>query len=151
VATQLSQPVAVLAAGPDGSSTMTVVLTPDDLGPVHVQVTVSSGTVDLTLRSAHEHGRAALLDALPDLRRDLEGAGLTCNRLDVSRDTGGSWTAQQQAPGQQGQFGQQGQSGQQDRGEGRPRPWLRGPDPEAGRPARLPTPSSASQGVDVLA
>jgi flagellar hook-length control protein FliK len=79
------------------------VLTPDTLGPVEVQVTLSKGTVDLTLRGAHEHGRAALLDALPDLRRDLESAGLNPSRLDVDRDTGGSWlgrhAAQQQARG----------------------------------------------------
>ena len=80
---------------------MTLVLTPENLGPVEVSVTLSKGTVDLTLRGAHEQGRAALLDGLPDLRRDLETAGLTCSRLEVDRDTGGSWlarhSAQQQA------------------------------------------------------
>jgi flagellar hook-length control protein FliK len=144
VAAQLSQPVAVLASRPDGAHTMTVVLTPDDLGPVQVQVTVSNGSLDLNLTGSHEHGRAALLEALPDLRRDLQSAGLTLSRLDVSRDTSGSFTTQQQAPGQH--WGQ----GSQQRGDARPAPWLRStPDPGEGRPARTATSSSASPGVDV--
>jgi flagellar hook-length control protein FliK len=145
VAAQLSRPVAVLASRPDGVHTMTVVLTPENLGPVQVQVTVSNGSLDLSLAGAHEHGRAALLEALPDLRRDLQSAGLTLSRLDVSRDTSGSFTTQQQAAGQQ--WGQ----GSQQRGEARPAPWLRGtPDsPGADRPARTATSSSASTGVDV--
>jgi flagellar hook-length control protein FliK len=148
VATQVAQPVAVLASGPDGSSTMTLVLTPENLGPVQVHLTVSHGTVDLTLRGAHEQGRAALLDALPDLRRDLQSAGLTCSRLDVDRDTGGSWSTQQQATAQQGHSGQHGQS---DRGDARTRPWLRPADLGAVRPAPIHPSSSASSGVDVLA
>ena len=88
---------------------MTLVLTPENLGPVEVSVTLSKGTVDLTLRGAHDMGRAALLDGLPDLRRDLESAGLTCSRLEVDRDTGGSWLARHSA--QQGQ-----QQGSGDRG-----------------------------------
>jgi flagellar hook-length control protein FliK len=144
VAAQLSQPVAVLASRPDGAHTMTVVHTPDDLGPVQVQVTVSNGSLDLNLTGSHEHGRAALLEALPDLRRDLQSAGLTLSRLDVSRDTSGSFTTQQQAPGQH--WGQ----GSQQRGDARPAPWLRStPDPGEGRPARTATSSSASPGVDV--
>jgi flagellar hook-length control protein FliK len=112
---------------------------------VQVQVTVSNGSLDLNLTGSHEHGRAALLEALPDLRRDLQSAGLTLSKLDVSRDTSGSFTAQQQAPGQQ--WGQ----GSQQRGEARPASWLRStPDPGEGRQARTATTSSsASPGVDV--
>jgi flagellar hook-length control protein FliK len=143
VAAQLSQPVAVLASRPDGVHTMTVVLNPDNLGPVQVQVTMSNGSLDLSLAGAHEHGRAALLEALPDLRRDLQSAGLTLSRLDVSRDTGGSFTTQQQTTGQQ--WGQ----GSQQRGEGRPTPWQRTPDAGQGRPVAIPTSSSTSTGVDV--
>ena len=90
---------------------MTLVLTPDTLGPVEVQVTLQQGAVDLTLRGAHEHGRAALLDALPDLRRDLGGRRPDPSRLEVDRDSGGAWldrhSAQQQAAQQQG-FGDRG-------------------------------------------
>jgi flagellar hook-length control protein FliK len=143
---QVARHVAVLRNAPDGAHTMTLVLTPETLGPVEVQVTVSKGTVDLTLRGAHEHGRAALLDSLPDLRRDLETAGLTCARLEVDRDTGGSRLSQQSA--QQGHhqgFGDR--SGSHDRGD-RSRPWL----PAADSTGSGPTPPSqrtTSSGVDV--
>src|SRR3712207_2044830 len=86
VAGQVAQQVAVLRSAPDGTHTMTVVLTPETLGPVEVQVTLSQGTVDLALKSATEAGRAALLEALPELRRDLAGAGLTCTSASVDRE-----------------------------------------------------------------
>ncbi|MGY1619521.1 flagellar hook-length control protein FliK [Geodermatophilus sp. SYSU D00691] len=139
---QLSRPVAVLASRPDGVHTMTVVLTPENLGPVHVQVTVRGDSVDLTLAGAHEHGRATLLEALPDLRRDLQSAGVNTARLDVSRDTGGAWTAQQQ--GSEG-----GQQQPQHRGEPRTGSWLRSPDHGPDRPGPASPSSSALQGVDV--
>jgi flagellar hook-length control protein FliK len=144
VGAQVARQVAVLRGAPDGAHTMTLVLTPETLGPVSVQVTVSQGTVDLTLRGAHEHGRAALLDALPDLRRDLETAGLSCSRLEVDRETGGSWSAQQFD--RQQAFGDR--PGQQDGSDHRSRPWLRSADTGEGQPART-TSRSTSSGVDV--
>ena len=143
----------MLRGGPDGAHTMTLVLTPDTIGPVEVQVTLQKGTVDLTLRGAHEHGRAALLDALPDLRRDLEAAGLTTSRLEVDRDSGGAWLdrhsaqqqAQQQAMAQQQGFGDRGH--QQDRAEGRSRPWVGSADTEGSGPTPPPN-RSTSSGVD---
>ena len=141
--------VAVLRGGPDGAHTMTLVLTPDTIGPVEVQVTLQKGAVDLTLRGAHEHGRAALLDALPDLRRDLEAAGLTTSRLEVDRDSGGAWldrhAAQQQAMAQQQGFGDRGH--QHDRAEGRSRPWAGSADTEGSGPTP-PANRSTSSGVD---
>ena len=149
VSTQVARQVAVLRGGPDGAHTMTLVLTPDTLGPVEVQVTLQKGAVDLTLRGAHEQGRAALLDALPDLRRDLEAAGLSCSRLEVDRDSGGAWldrhSSQQQAAAQQQQgFGDR---GQQDRGEGRSRPWVGSADTGSSGPTPSPN-RSTSSGVD---
>jgi len=145
VATQVAQHVAVLGRGPDGTSSVTVVLHPDSLGPVQVEVTVNRGTIDLTMRGAHEQGRAALMQALPDLRRDLESAGLTCSRLDVDRDTGGSWSAQHQA-------GQQPSPDGRGRQPARPEPrayaWGRPDDLHGGRPA-TPSTRSTSSGVDV--
>lgn len=145
VAGQLARPVALLRGGPDGTHSMTVVLTPENLGPVEVTVTLSQGTVDLTLRGAHEHGRAALIDALPDLRRDLEAAGLTCSRVDVdrgARDGREAWSGSQssQTGGRDG-----GRGAQQDRGENGARPWHRPADREEGHPARSRTVS----GLDV--
>lgn len=150
VAGQVARHVAVLRGAPDGSHTMTLVLTPDTLGPVEVSVTVTDDTVDLVLRGAHEQGRVALLDALPDLRRDLEAAGLTTSRMAVDRETGGSWLARHHADQQAQQQGQQGSGqrpGQQEPGEGRSRPWLRPADSESSRSA--PTTRSTSAGVDV--
>jgi flagellar hook-length control protein FliK len=131
------------------------VLHPDSLGPVQVQVTLSQGTIDLTMRGAHEHGRAALMEALPDLRRDLEAAGLTCSTLDVDRDTGGSWSSQHQSAQQQAaqqQAAQQQWTGQgrgpQEWPEGRFRPWSRPAD--TGDSRHVPAPHrSTSPGVDV--
>jgi flagellar hook-length control protein FliK len=145
---QIARQVAVLRGGPDGSHTMTVVLTPETLGPVEVSVTVSQGTVELTLRGAHEHGRAVLLDALPDLRRDLEAAGLTCSRLDVDRGSrDGSWSSSQQQPGRFGEPGAGDRGGSQGRPDGGARPWQRSADTGEGRPA---TPHTAS-GLDIRA
>jgi flagellar hook-length control protein FliK len=129
---------------------VTVVLHPDSLGPVQVQVTLSQGTIDLTMRGAHEHGRAALMEALPDLRRDLEAAGLTCSNLDVDRDTGGSWSSQHQSAQQQAaqqQWAGQGR-GPQVWSEGRFRPWSHPAD--TGDSRQVPAPHrSTSPGVDV--
>ena len=145
VGSQVARQVAVLRGGPDGAHSMTLVLTPETLGPVEVQVTVTKGSVELALRGAHEQGRAALLDGLPDLRRDLEAAGLSCSRLEVDRETGGSLLdrqpAQQQTPGER--------SGQPDRGEDRSRPWGR-PADSGGSGTSAPQNGSTSSGVDVL-
>jgi flagellar hook-length control protein FliK len=151
VAGQLAAHVAVLRGRPDGTHTVRVLLHPEDLGPVQVQVTLAAGAVDLTLRTAHEHGRAALHEALPALRRDLEAAGLTCSRLEVDRDASGSWTAGGGA-GQSGWSGQQGGQGL-DRGVPRPRGWATGDQPDGARAAavRPSTSTSGSTGVDLLA
>jgi flagellar hook-length control protein FliK len=127
------------------------VLTPDNLGPVAVEVTLAKGSVDLTLRGAHEQGRAALLEALPDLRRELESAGLSTSRMEVDRHTGGSWLerhaaeqqAQQQMAQQQG-FGSR--SGHPERGDVRSRPW--GGPADSGDSGPTTVNRSTSSGVD---
>jgi flagellar hook-length control protein FliK len=141
VAGQVAQHVAVLRSAPDGTHTMTLVLTPETLGPVEVQVTLNQGSVDLALKSATEAGRAALLDALPDLRRDLASAGLTCTNASVDRDAGASWaSAQQHAAGDR--------AGRQGQPDGRGRSWLRGTEADPGRPAPGTT-AIPSSGLDV--
>jgi flagellar hook-length control protein FliK len=113
VSGQLAQHIAVLRGIDDGEHSMTLVLTPERLGPVEIQVTVSKGSLDLNLRGAHEQGRAALLEALPDLRRDLQSAGLTCSRLEVDRTTGGAFTAAGTSSPGSSTAGGLGQSGSQ--------------------------------------
>jgi len=126
---------------------MTLVLTPETLGEVQVQVTLTKGSIELALRGAHEHGRAALLDALPELRRELEAAGLNPSRVEVARDTGGSWLDRQPAQ-QQAQQGF-GERGQHDRGDARSRPW--GGPADIGRSGPSLNPNRAtSSGVDLL-
>jgi flagellar hook-length control protein FliK len=151
VAGQVAPVVATLASGPNGTHTMTLVLTPETLGPVEIRVTVHNGTIDLGLRGASDAGRAALLDALPDLRRDLESSGLSCSRLQVDREQAGSGQSQERTGWQQGQQ----QADERGRGQGRGpaddrgRPWLR-TDPDGSRPAAAPT-HPASSGLDVRA
>ncbi|MGX5655585.1 flagellar hook-length control protein FliK, partial [Geodermatophilus nigrescens] len=151
VAAQLAPTVATLAARPDGAHTMTLVLTPETLGPVEVRVTVHNGTVDLSLRGASDAGRAALLDALPDLRRDLEASGLTCSKVQVDREQAGSGQSQAQAGWQQAQQQAQERGARQGReaGEDTGRPWLR-TDPDGSRPAAA-TDSPTSSSLDVRA
>jgi flagellar hook-length control protein FliK len=144
---QIARHVAVLRGGPDGTHSMTVVLAPESLGRVEVSVTLSQGTVELTLRGAQEHGRAALVDALPDLRRDLEAAGLTCGRLDVERGTrDGSGPSQQQWAGRPGDPGAGGRGAQQERPDGGARPWHRSADTAGEAPLAV---SRSASGLDV--
>jgi flagellar hook-length control protein FliK len=143
VGAQVARQVAVLAGGPDGEHSMTLVLTPDTLGEVQVQVTLTKGAIELALRGAHEQGRAALLEALPELRRDLEAAGLNPSRLEVARETGSSLLDRQ--PTQQQGFGERG--GSHDRGENRSRPGGR-PADTGGSGSASPN-RSTSSGVDV--
>jgi flagellar hook-length control protein FliK len=93
---QLARPVFTLAAAGAGEHVMTVHVTPDALGPVTVRAHVGSEGVRVELFAPTDAGRDALRSILPDLRRDLTGAGLT-GTLDLSsqsqpspqRDTAG--------------------------------------------------------------
>ncbi|WP_104526500.1 flagellar hook-length control protein FliK [Blastococcus atacamensis] len=150
VAGQVARHVAVLSAAGDGSHTMTLVLNPETLGPVEVQVTVVQGSLDLQLRGAHEQGRMALLDALPELRRDLEAAGLSPSRVEVDADWGGSWLARHAAEQQAQREAQQGftdRGSQQNQPGERSRSWGRAADSGEGR--AQPSRGSTSSGVDV--
>jgi len=62
---------------------MTVHVRPDNLGPVTVRAHVGGEGVRVELFAPTDVGRDALRAILPDLRRDLTGAGLT-GTLDLS-------------------------------------------------------------------
>jgi flagellar hook-length control protein FliK len=151
VAAQLGRQIAVLRNAPDGSQTMTVVITPESLGPVTVQVTITDGKLDLTLHGAHATGRHALTEALPELRRELESAGLSFDKLEVdtsNRDAGaGLRNSQQQLL--DARAGQQGSSGQPGQQEPRARAWGSSPDSPGEGSAALTSDQSTSSGVDV--
>ena len=72
-----------LAAAGSGEHVMTVHVTPDALGPVTVRAHVGGEGVRVELFAPTDAGRDALRAILPDLRRDLNGAGLT-GSLDLS-------------------------------------------------------------------
>jgi flagellar hook-length control protein FliK len=149
VAAQLGRQLAVLTNAPDGSQTMTLVVTPDDLGPVSIQATVTGGNLDLTLHGAHEHGRHALVEALPDLRRDLEAAGIALNRLEVGADADGDGSPWARAAQQQladSRSGQQGRPGQPPAGS---RSWATTNDHPGEGTSASTSDLSASSGVDV--
>lgn len=72
LAAQLARPVLTLAAsGTPGS--VTVHVTPDDLGQVTLRAQLHAGSVHVELFAAGDAGRDALRNALPELRRELAG------------------------------------------------------------------------------
>jgi flagellar hook-length control protein FliK len=58
---------------------MTVSVTPDSLGPVTVRAHVGAEGVRVELFAPNDLGRDAIRAIIPDLRRDLAGAGLGSN------------------------------------------------------------------------
>ena len=146
VAAQLGRQLAVLTNAPDGAQTMTLIVSPDELGPVSIQATITGGSLDLTLHGAHEHGRHALVEALPDLRRDLESAGLSVNRLEVGADATGGDTDPWARAQQQLADSQHGRPGQPAAGA---RSWARTDDPQGAGTTAPTSDLSASSGVDV--
>jgi hypothetical protein len=58
-------------------------LTPADLGPVRVRVSVEEGAANVTFQAAHAVTRDALEQALPRLREMLAENGLTLGQADV--------------------------------------------------------------------
>ena len=75
LAQQISRPLQGLRSFGDGSHTITIRVTPDNLGPVAVHAHVSGENMRIELVAPTDQARAALRDILPDLRRDLSGAG----------------------------------------------------------------------------
>jgi flagellar hook-length control protein FliK len=76
---------------------MTVAVDPENLGPVTVQAHISAAGVRVELFAASADGREALRQILPDLKRDLAGAGLNAS-LDLSagNQPGGGQDAREQ-------------------------------------------------------
>ena len=146
LAGQLTGPLFSLAAGKPGEHTMTINVTPDNLGPVTVRAHITAGDVRLELFAPNDAGREALRSILPDLKRDLAATGPTS--LDLS-------SGNQPGP-QSGQSGPQlGDSGGQGAGN-TPLPSSRRNADVPGRPAPGPAPGvqrprSSDSTLDVLA
>ena len=82
---QLARPIFTLASAGRGDHVMTVHVSPDLLGPVTVRAHVSAEGVRVELFAPTDAGRDALRSILPDLRKDLSGAGLS-GSLDLSSE-----------------------------------------------------------------
>jgi flagellar hook-length control protein FliK len=82
-AAQLARPVFTLASAGMGEHSMTVAVNPENLGPVTVQAHISPAGIRVELFAANADGRDVLRQILPDLKRDLAGAGLNAS-LDLS-------------------------------------------------------------------
>jgi flagellar hook-length control protein FliK len=80
---QLATPLFSLAAAGPGEHTLSISVTPDDLGPVLVRAQISAAGVRLEMFAPTESARDALRQILPELRRDLAGGGLAAS-LDIS-------------------------------------------------------------------
>lgn len=104
LATQLSGQLMSLRQLPQGDHVMTLTVNPETFGPVRVVAHISADGLHLELFGASEQARAALRAALPDLRRDLAGAGLD-SRLDLGAESHAD--GRQQSPlGDASDFGQ---------------------------------------------
>ncbi|MDQ1739239.1 MAG: flagellar hook-length control protein FliK, partial [Pseudonocardiales bacterium] len=92
LARQVASPVLALRAGGDGSHQLIVALHPAELGPVNVHVRIAGDLMTIQLASSSESAHDALRDALPQLRSELQSAGLSSATLSLdltSGDAGG--------------------------------------------------------------
>ncbi len=88
VAAQLTPQLLALASS-GGSHSVTMVLAPESLGEVLLQLTVTGDQVSLAMSAGQDGSRSVLADAIPELRRDLAAAGLTLTDAQVSTGAGG--------------------------------------------------------------
>ena len=72
---QLARPLHGLRSFGDGTHVITVRVTPENLGPVAVRAHVSGDSMRIELVAPTDIAREAIKAILPDLRRDLSGAG----------------------------------------------------------------------------
>ena len=100
----------------------TLRLTPDNLGPLSIRLTLRQGALGVDLTTASPEARKALEAALPQLRASLNDAGLRLERLDVGlrdRDeTAGRNASQQGNQTPQRQSGEPGGQAQAGTGDG---------------------------------
>ncbi|WP_146065702.1 flagellar hook-length control protein FliK [Arthrobacter pityocampae] len=76
------------ADAPGGTSTITVTVAPDDLGPITIRASFTSDGTRLEFFSSTDTGREALKQALPELRREASSSGLSAS-LDLGTGTPG--------------------------------------------------------------
>ncbi|MGW9627836.1 flagellar hook-length control protein FliK [Microbacterium sp. NPDC055521] len=154
---QLSGPVIALARSPQGQHSITLTVSPENLGPVTVRAHIVGSSIRLELHSPSDAGRDALRVILADLRRDLSVAAPGAS-VDVStRDSGSS--PDPQARPDTGRAEAQARADAQARGDqqrahtGAAEP-RHGPRPASGgqtQPTGPTDPSSSHSRIDVYA
>jgi hypothetical protein len=90
LARQVAAPLLALRAGGDGSHQLIVALHPAELGPVNVHVRIEGDLLSIQLASTSDAAHDALRDALPQLRSELQSAGLGGAALSLDLAAGGS-------------------------------------------------------------
>lgn len=75
----------VLLISNDKVQAATLRLTPEHLGPLEVRIDMRDAQVSVNFTAAHAETRAALEQAMPQLRAVLEGAGLTLGQATVQQ------------------------------------------------------------------
>ncbi|MDQ0822684.1 flagellar hook-length control protein FliK [Arthrobacter sp. V4I6] len=90
---QLARPLFTLAGAPDGQHTMTLQVTPEDLGPLTVRAQIDAAGVRIELFAPGEVGREAIRGILPELRKELADSGFGAS-LDVSDRSGPGGSSQ---------------------------------------------------------
>jgi len=81
--TQVATPIFTLAAAGPGEHVMTIDISPENLGPITVRAHVGAEGVRVELFAPTDLSREALRAILPDIRKDMTGAGLG-GTLDLS-------------------------------------------------------------------
>ena len=146
LAAQLFTPISTLRAAVEGDHTITVRVTPENLGPVTVHAHVAHGELDVQLFAPTTHAREALAAMLPDLRRDLASAGSPGTSTSVALGTGDGAQRGSANPFSSG-AGQQGGGPRSDRwGDTR----LRADPATAARPSASATPTSPNRAANAL-
>ena len=84
LAHQLAGPVLDVRASGDGSRQLSISLHPAELGPVNLHVRIEGDVMTIQLASTSESAHDAIRAALPQLRHELQSAGLA--GVDVSLD-----------------------------------------------------------------
>jgi hypothetical protein len=165
---QVTAPVIALARSAEGQHSVTLTVTPENLGPVTVRAHISGGSIRLELHAPSDVGRDALRTILTDLRRDLAVAAPGASLHVAATDPSSASSSQSQAradgqarpDGQPRPDGQAGADAQSQRdAQGRPASDRHGPptigdrhEPTSGVPRTgSPLTASSPSSIDVYA
>ncbi|MCR2824527.1 NlpC/P60 family protein [Microbacterium sp. zg.Y909] len=150
LAQQITAPVLSLARAGDGQHTLTLRVSPENLGPITVTAQISGSSLTLELASPSDMGREALRALLVDLRRDLAALVPNASLLLASADTSaGGGTQGQSGAWSGGSASGSGSTGPQDPRPDAPPHGSR--QPAADAPPAPPAPPVPGSGIDLFA